>query len=262
MTVISLLLLTGTMVAQTPEQAGGSEPRRESRLMARGYLNVNAAYQGGRRSSTERNAMPLYGETAVFDTSYAASGSEGGDAGAGLRVWRNVAIGFGVTRYRARIGVDVTAYVPHPLYFNRPREWQHQPEGYQRTELGVHLHAVWTIRLADRLDIALSAGPSFFVVDRDRVSGFVIEPSGTNYGAFQIAANRTADRHRLLGANAGIDLTYHFVTRLEPGGLFWTAGIGVYGRWSQAMRQLGDSSPGGLHEAGGAQGGVGLRFRF
>ncbi len=156
----------------------------------------------------------------------------------------------------------MTASVPHPLFFNRPREWQHQPEGYQRTELGVHLHAFWTIQLADRLDVALSAGPSLFVVDQDRVSGFVVELPGTNYDAFQVAANRIAVQHRLLGANAGVDLTYHFVTRLDPGQLFWTAGIGVYGRWSHGMRRLGDSSPGELPEAGGAQGGVGLRFRF
>ena len=259
--VLLLVLSGGPTEAQTVEEREVSRrPRAE--LLETGYLNVNVAHWSDERSLSQRLSSDLYNETAVFDVRHASPTGVGLDGAIGLRVWNNLAVGLGVAHVRVRSRVDVTGTVPHPLFYGRPREAQHQPGGFGRAELGIHLHAAWTIRLADRLDLTLSAGPSLFRVKQDRVSGIDAIEAGSTYDEVQVDVSRASVRKQVSGANIGMDLTYHLARNLEPGTLFWTAGVGIYARWTMGTSALTEFGPDQAIEVGGLQAGVGLRFRF
>lgn len=255
--LVVLMLFGGPAGAQSPEEA---QPR--TRLMQVGYLNLNAGYQAAEHSLSQRLSLPLYDETAALDVRHVSSADMALDAAVGLRMWRSLAVGLGVTHYRTRNDVEVTGTLPHPLFYDRPREATHHPDGFDRTEIGVHLQAAWTISMADRIDVALSAGPSLFLAELDRVSAIDAREVGRPYDDVQADYGRASVRKQVPGVNVGVDLTYHLIRRLEPGTLFWTAGVGVFVRWTMGTASLDEFGPDQTIETGGLQGGAGLRFRF
>lgn len=251
------LFLSSPAAAQT-----GAEAEGRSRLMEIGYININGGYQIGDSAVLQRFSQQLFGETAAFDVRHATSDGVALDGGLGLRVWNNLAVGAAVTRYSTRSTVVVTGEVPHPLFTARHRDWRHELGGYHRTEIAVHVHAVWTFRLAERIDVAVSAGPSHFNVKQDRVAGIRPGRGAPPDYAVEADFDSAPARAQAVGANVGVDVTYHLIRRTRPGQLFWTAGIGVFARWTTAMSDLTAFGPDQTVEVGGVQSGIGLRFRF
>ena len=176
-----------------------------------------------------------------------------------------LAVGVGLTYSRTTHGVDATGTVPHPLFYNQPRELELQLGGFNRTDLGIHLHAAWIIRLAGRLDLALSAGPSLLAVEIDRLDpvsdAFDVRETAP-YNEVQLHFGRESVQERVPAASVGIDLTYHFYRSLTPAALFWTAGIGVFARWTMPISPLPEFGPDETLDVGGLRAGGGLRFRF
>jgi hypothetical protein len=253
------MVAVGSPAAQTLA-AGQAPVRSGAGPMAAGYFNVNGAYLAREHSSIQHLSVPAYDETAVLEASHAGSPDVGLDAALGVRVWSGFSVGLGVTHFRTANDVEVTGTFPHPLVRGRVREVRHRPEGFDRTDIGMHLHAAWTIRLSDRLDLALSAGPSIFQVKQDSVS-VIAQGEVAPYDVEQIEFRSASTSTWLLGANVGADLTCHLVRSLEPGALFWTVGVGVFVQWARGTSALDGSGPDGL-EAGGLRAGAGLRFRF
>ena len=256
------VLVAGSAAAQTAEEIQASRPR--GRLIEIGYLNLNAMYPTEGHALSQRVRPQVYGETAEFDFRHVTPARVGVDAAVGFRVWSSLAVGLGVTHSSAPTDVDVTGSVPHPLFYERPRELMDRlGRFYRRTELGVHLHAAWTIPLADRLDVVLSAGPSLFFVELDRVD--LPDQSGvkemTPYTAVTVDFGRGSVQKRVPGASAGVDVTWHFIRRREPDP-FWTAGIGVFARWTMGTSALSEFGADETLDVGGLRAGAGLRFRF
>ena len=231
-----------------------------------GYFNLNAMYPiEDHHALSQRVPLTVYEEEAVFDFRRAMPSRVGLDGAVGLRVWSNLAVGLGVTYSSAATDVDVTGSVPHPLFHNRPREAEGRLGGFNRTELGIHPHAAWTFPLAGRLDLAFSAGPSLLAVEIDRanpdVGAFSLHETAP-YDTVQFDFGRESVQKRVLGASVGVDLTCHFIRSLEPGALFWTAGIGVFVRWTTATSALPEFGSDETLDVGGLRAGAGLRFRF
>ena len=259
------LFLGGSAGAQTPEGSG--------RLMQGGYVNLNWAYLLPDRSWSQSLERKLYDEDATFAVRHAASRSGGPDVAAGLRVFGGLAVGVGAARFRTNKTVALTGSVPHPLFYSRAgadrtRKVSQQLTGYGRTELGVHLLVSWTIPVTGRIDLALSGGPSLFVVDHDYVDDAGIRISETEFPYENVQVNAGAAsagrgvRKRVRGANVGVDVTYHLYRSLEPGAPFWTVGVGAFARWTTGTSALPELGPAETIDVGGFQTGAGLRFRF
>ena len=256
--LILLLCIAGAAEAQ---EARASAPRRTSALMEIGYFNINVGRQSGQGALSEQFTAPKWGETERFDVRQASRPGDLLDAALGLRVWRGLAIGLGATYIRGANGVEVTGSVPHPIFFDRHRNSTHQPGDLDDTRIGLHLQMGWTIRLASRLDVQLSAGPSLFRMERGRPEIEATEV-GPPYDEVQFHVSRATVKKNVPGANVGLDLTYHLIRRLEPGALFWTAGIGVFVRWTTATATFTELEPDQDIDVGGLQASAGLRFRF
>lgn len=214
-----------------------------------GFLNINGGFQSGDRSVTDVLEAPLFDETAVYDATSRSSEGTVLDASAGVRVWRGLAIGLGVTMFEVDSGMTVSGEVPSPLFVNRPRSAQFQQAGLHR-QLGVHLHMTYIFPVMDRLDVAVSVGPSLFRMRQDSPSAVDLGAETAPFDTVTITGVATTPaRATGFGANAGVDVTY-MLTRL--------VGAGIFVRYAGGPIDFGAESI----DAGGLQAGGGLRFRF
>lgn len=260
--IVVLYLVSGSAL-----DAQGQERPSPPRLMQRGYLNLNAAYPIEWPSSKQDLRQELYGETAELEVHRAAPDDLTLDIAAGVRVWRRLSIGLGVSRFRTVDAVTVTGEVPSPLFVARPRKLtEHRFDGFETEHIGVHAHAGWTVPVAERLDVMLSLGPSLFRVAQDRVSRVVIAEMGRPHVDVEMAevadVRRASVQRDVLGANVGLDIVFHIFRRVEPGAHFWTTGIGGFLRWSGAVAKIPAFGLDEPMEIGGLQAGLGLRFRY
>ena len=259
--LILVLLLSVGGIAEAQE-ARALEPRETFTPIRKGYINLNMARQIGHRALRNSLTRTLYEEPETVHVNRASTPGDLLDAAMGFRVWKNLAIGLGVTYSRTESNVDVTGTVPHPLFYGQYREWQSQASILDDIQIGFHPHMAWTIRLGGRFDVALSAGPSLFRVERDGVFAITTGEVGLPYSEVQVDVDHATLKKNIPGANVGLDLTYHLIRRLEPGALFWTAGIGVFVRWTTATSTFTEFEPDQDIEVGGLQAGAGFRFRF
>src|SRR4029079_15604800 len=85
-------------------------------------------------------------------------------------VCRNIGVGVGVTRYSKNTPTAFSASVPHPFFFNRPRDVEGEAAGIKREELAVHVQARATFVPTRRVHAVVFGGPSFFSVKQGIVN--------------------------------------------------------------------------------------------
>ena len=220
------------------------------------FINIGGGVQTGGSDFTSRVSFQIYDETANFDEPHPVGAGGLFDVSGGVRLWRNFGVGVGYTRFSDSTGVTLSGSVPHPLFFNALRPASAQAVGLDRSESAVHFQAIWMIVVSDKIDIALSAGPSVYSVTQDIVNSVTIQEGPA---PFDVVAGATTRRgevgDRGLGYNVGADVTYR-VTKRFGGGLFL--------RYAGASLTLPGPSGRAVHssDAGGFQIGIGLRARF
>lgn len=210
-----------------------------------GFLNVNFGAQPGSRDVGTNQSFPLYGETATFTT--AQTNGSGGmfDITAGYKVRPSFGVAVGFSNFSNSSDATVSTSIPDPLIFDRPRASTTTISGLDHSERGIHLQAVWFVPVTDKIDVALSAGPSFIMVKQDLVSSITV-PTGTQTANLNV----TEEKETGVGANIGVDGTY-LVTR--------NFGVGAFLRYAGAKVDVGPVE--GL-SVGGFQAGGGVRVRF
>jgi hypothetical protein len=221
----------------------------------RAFLNVNMTLQMTAAPFDENLAPIIYAERAVLSASHPNDDSQFAiEPAGGIRIWRNLGVGAALTRRGLTETITVRALVPHPVLFNQPRVAS-KDAPFERSDFAVHAHALLMLPVHPRLDVALSAGPSFMRVRQDIVRTIEVAESGAPFIAVAIGnvpvISREADT---IGFNAGADITW-FLTPI--------AGIGVTTRFTRgyASTTLTDGSSLDL-ELGGLQIGFGARLRF
>lgn len=237
------LLVVSSARAQTTEWAD------------RAFLNLNVTLQLTSRPFNETLAPVIYAERAVVSTTH--PGEAGGlmiEPAGGVRLWHNFGAGATLTRQMATETSTVRALVPHPVLFNVPRVAT-KDVPFERSVLAVHAQALYMIPLHPRLDVAVSAGPTFFSVSQDLIRAIVVAEAGPPFAAVAIGEASVLTRKvSTVGLNAGVDVTWF----LKP-----SIGIGATARYVRgyAGTTLEDGSPLDL-DLGAFQVGVGARLRF
>jgi len=225
-----------------------------------GYLNINYLYQAKNRSFQETISQSIYDETATYTATHKIAGGGGFDVGGGYRVWQNLAVGVDVSSGSNRGGLLVEGRIPHPLFYERHRTSTLARTDLDRTELGIHLQAVWVLPVSEVLQVSFFGGPSVFTVGQDHVSDVqAVNEAAETFGPFYdevtipgISTNVTL-RGSGVGVNAGAEVTYMFTQQL---------GGGVFGRWASGNVELATSGGTQSLAVGGFQIGAGVRVRF
>jgi hypothetical protein len=167
-------------------------------------------------------------------------------------VWRNLAVGAGVTRFSKSTLTSVNAQVPHPFYFNQPRSVTGDFGG-TRSELAVHIQLRGVFPLSNRVLFTAFGGPSFFTVKQSIVSDFdYTESYPFDSATFSRAVGGEQSEYKI-GINAGADISYFFSRQV---------GVGFTAQYAGATVEMTVPSGTADVKAGGGQIGGGLRLRF
>jgi hypothetical protein len=257
MLAVSMLLLTAaTADAQLPPpQLPPPPPPQPTQWSDRGYLNANLAFQLTARPFDELVTPVIYGERASVGASHPIEGRRLTlDVAGGIRLLGNLGVGGAMTKFAVEETSAVVARVPHPTLFNQPR-LASKDTPFKRTESAIHVHAVYLIPVTSRLDVMVSAGPSFITVQQDFVQRIEVAEAGPPFATVAIGNVAISTQEvRKIGIHGGADVTW-FVTPI--------LGFGVsarYVRGASAM-QLSDGSPLDVN-VGGFQIGWGARVRI
>lgn len=214
----------------------------------RAFASVNFGAQTKARTFTTSGSLPLYDETATFESSVGVGNSSIVDIQAGARVWSNLAVGLGWSKYSDTSTGTMSASIPDPLFFDTFTTSSASASGLEREETQVRVSLYWLQPVTDKLDVAVYAGPTFFSVKQDLMTGITVATGGTTIAS---VTQSTVDESAT-GLHIGLDVRYLIIKN---------AGVGVFARYSSAKF---DTSlvDGGSMEAGGLQYGAGLRIRF
>ncbi len=221
----------------------------------RGYLSANVIHQTATPSFTQTQSWTYFAEPASVSIEYPGSSAVGVDIAGGWRIWRNLAIGAGLSVVSRPSTTVVSGSMPNPLYATRPTTLSGGFEASHR-ETAIHVQASWTMAVQPKMVLMVFAGPSLVNVTQTIVQAEGIGTSipypfdnGTITSATTSNASGTA-----FGFSAGADFTY-FLSN--------TLGVGGNVRYATASADF--PVPGQASvpvKAGGLQVGGGLRLFF
>jgi len=217
-----------------------------------GFVNISFGTQPASRDANVNESFALYGETATFATAQEIGSGALFDITGGYRIRPAFGASVGFTNFSNTSGSTVNTSIPNPLVFDQPLAASASVPDLTHSERSIHLSAVWFLPVTDKIDVALSFGPTFIMVSQDMVSSISV-PAGTQTANPVV----TTEKETGVGVNIGFDGTY-LVTR--------NFGAGLFLRYAGAKVDLGSDAAGEPlvdgQSVGGFQFGVGVRMRF
>lgn len=237
-TRISLLLIGFTL-------AFGSRAGAQGMIEGKVFINVNGGAQTQSRSVDNSFSLPVYGQTATVNTT--ATIPSGGlfDLSGGYKLTPSIGVAVGFSTFSVTGSAAGAALVPSPIFFNRPASVTIPESDANRKDRSIYVLLVGFVPVTDKVDVALSIGPSFTHVEQTLITAVSI-PAGTqNVNPTFQTQSATAT-----GVNVGVDLTYMFVRQV---------GAGAFMRYVSGSVDLESAQS---LKAGGFQVGVGGRLRF
>ena len=242
-----IVVLAAALVCAAAGPAG-AQGQAQGRWYEGVFVNVNGLAQTSSRDVPVRGSFALYDEVATFEGRREIGGGGVFDISAGLRdVWRDLAVSIGYSRFGDSSGVDITALVPDRLVPNSPHQQVLTAGQLDHTENAVHLSVVWFWPFIEKVDVAVSGGPSIFNVNQDTVT--ITEANVESGTSTLTGINRTKGSDTAVGFNLGVDVTYMVTRRIGAGALL---------RYAAASGEIAGVSV----DVGGLQVGAGVRVRF
>ena len=217
-------------------------------------ISVNGGLQQPSTTFAATAHPPVYEGTATLTTSYTVSTGAFFDGGVFLHLSGAFGVDIGLSAFTKSQVAPIAGSIPHPLLGNPPRPIAGTSGPLDRSEIAGRIDAAYVLS-AGWIDVAVSAGPSFFTVDQDLVTNvnFTESPSFdrvTFTGATVNSAGATK-----LGFNAGLDVGVKLSKNI---------GVGAMVRYSHASMvfPLANSAAGVNSDAGGTHVGGGVRLYF
>ena len=239
MTLLLILVVSARVDAQTV-------------VSERVFISVNGLYQFTSNDFDDSAPLRVNAENGRLETDYDVGGGLAFDVSGGVVLWRNLAVGVGLTRVSTSTLTTIDAQVPHPFFFNQPRSVTGEFEG-DRSELAVHIQAKWIAPVSNKLFVTVFGGPSFFQVEQSIVDSVEYTESYPFDTATFSRAIVNEQSESKMGFNVGGDVAYFISNQVGVGGIVQYSGATV----EMAL-------PAGTADvkAGGLQIGGGLRLRF
>lgn len=246
-----VLMVLGVLIGATRDAAAQGAPTD------RVFLNIGFGVESGSSNATDTKTYTLYDETATTTTSTTWTSGSFFGSGVDFRVFKNLTVGISYHQETNSEDAQVTGSVPHPIFFNRPRSFDTTAGGLYRRENATHLSFGWIVPINPKLDVLVSAGPSFFRLEQDVVSDVVIAEKGGDYTEVVVAPTVVTQKRSATGFNAAADVTY----------ILWQndrvrVGAGGFLRYTEAKTDVRLLVSDFETTVGGMQFGFGGRIRF
>ncbi len=223
----------------------------------RAFLNVNGAVQS--KSTAELSSSTVisqYDEQGSASTAQSIE-TKGGilEISGGARVWKNFGLGLGYSTISSTGSGTVSATLPHPLYYDRPRTANATLADLEQKQRAIHLMALYVLPLGARVDVAVSAGPTFFSLEQDTFVNPQMSEVGPPYGSVNlVSVTKVTTTKNKVGFNIGADATFRIMKYVGVGGFV------RYAKTDVAFTPEGGAAV--TIPVGGVTAGGGLRLRF
>ena len=220
-------------------------------------VSVNVGQQVTSTSFAEEQTFEQYVEEGSFTFGRTVEKAPFFDAGVAVRLWRALHAGAAVSVLEDTGAGDITARVPHPLYFDQPRTVTGQVARVTRREVGQHISVGWEIPATFGLDVLVFGGPSVFTTEQVFVTALMLSLPQEVFPFDSLAfpgAVTEKRREHVIGYHAGADVTWRFTGNI---------GLGLLIRYASGRKDF--SPTGGVPvriEVGGLHAGGGLRLIF
>jgi hypothetical protein len=212
-----------------------------------GFVNVSVGAQSGTHALDTATTFALYDETAAIASGQEVKGGALFDISGGYKVWRNLAAAIGYSHTGGKADATITGVIPDRAIYDHPRPITASSSGLKHSEGAIHLMAVWMVPVTDKIDVALSGGPTIFMVKQSFPGGLTIAEPGPTVSSVTV----TDAKKTTAGVNVGVDVTYLLTKKY---------GVGALARYTRGSATLSGASD--KLTVGGFQIGVGGRFRF
>jgi hypothetical protein len=250
----AVVLCAGLVMLTLPGVAG-AQTQSTGMMPAGGhvFVSINGLYQPGEETFEQNAAYSVYEEPATA-TALQTVKNGGGmfDFGGGYRT-KSFGVGISFTRFKSNNQAAITASIPHPLFFDRPRTVSTTLEGLEHTEHVVHLDAYYFVPLAEKMDVSVFIGPSFFSAKQDYVTGLDAFNESADFSTVTIPVGTGTAKDSPVGFNIGGEITYTVTPNVA--GAFML-------RFSRASADFEFDGAEHSISLGNVQVGGGLRFRF
>jgi hypothetical protein len=217
------------------------------------WFSISGGVQPTNNSFDDAFDLTLYTEPEHISVAYPAKNGLLLAGSGAYRVWRQLFVGLGVTRYSSSGDAQVTARVPHPFFDNTYRTIE-GTSAMTRSEIGAHLLFGWMLRPTRTVRVMLTGGPSYISAKQPIVTDVTFTETYP-YDTAQFTGVKTTDSSRgAAGFNAGADVFWMFAKNVGAGGLVQFTRARV-----KAPANTGRSV---TFDVGGGQVAAGLRFLF
>jgi len=175
------------------------------------------------------------------------------DGGVTVRVRRRLGLAIGVSALSHDQNATVSASVPHPVFFNRPRA-VNGTTPLSQSQTAIHVDAAYLAPPRGRLWVTLLGGVSIVHIQQALATDInVADPFPFDAPTLTSAVTTNASATPV-GFNVGVDVTWRRWRR---------AGLGALARYSRASATLTPGAAGATDVvAGGLQTAAGVRFSF
>jgi outer membrane protein with beta-barrel domain len=213
----------------------------------KGFANINIGAQSGSHDVETNTTFVVYDEDAHVNTTQKTGGGFLFDLNGGYRVWSNLVVAVGYTFMSDSTDGAVTAAIPDPAVFDRPRNVTATADNLSHAEHAINFSGVWMVPVTDKVDVGISFGPTIFMVKQELPDTITFtEPGPTVTGINKKDVDKTT-----AGINMGVDVTYLLKKNY---------GVGAILRYTWGSVDLDGASD--KLTVGGFQIGFGGRYRF
>ncbi|MEZ5288833.1 MAG: hypothetical protein R2712_29345 [Vicinamibacterales bacterium] len=223
----------------------------------RAFASISFGFEGGGAELSDARDFSIYGESARIISNTSFDPDSILDFSVGARVVRNFGVAIGYHTKSSTGVADIQGSIPHPIFFDRPRNFTSAEDGIDRDEHAVHLQFGWMLPLREKLDVFLFAGPSFYRLSQELVSDVTLAEQGPPFTSVVVQPNIELRKENATGYNAGADVTYMLKTTDSI-----RLGVGGFIRVTGATAKLALANGTVETDLGGLQFGIGGRIRF
>jgi hypothetical protein len=216
-------------------------------------FTIRLGYNAG--FTTQSNSVSwqreIYYENAQFGVDYNLRKGNSFNGGLGFKFSRSMGLEVGFDSGSRNLNASYDASIPHPLYFNSPREGV-GTAGYKVTENAAYLNLVLTIPVS-RLGLDLSVGPAYFFTSAQLIGSLQYSQSYP-YSSVTLTAQNQKISKNVIGFNAGASLTFYFAQSM---------GVFISGQYLSGSAEFKPSEAPGLKlSLGGLKAGGGIKISF
>jgi hypothetical protein len=210
MKTTNLALLVTGLIVSTANAAVAQMPPPSKNI----FVDINFGVQPSSREFSTEAFPVVYEEVAIVSSNQGVDASPYLDVMGGYRVWRDFSVALGLTTTMGAGGdAEVTGGIPHPLFYDRRVETDETLLDLSHREASVHLSAMWTSPVTDKIDASVFAGPSFIKLYQDVVTTVTVAVPTQSFTP--VTESQTATTW---GFHFGGEVTYLVTPRFGFGG--------------------------------------------